>query len=107
MTDVKTAADYLAIIFVGGGSSWGRSPDKEKAIANAIKNFRDWRQLFEVDGVEVKVNVIDVQGYSDAHWGSYPDGWLHGTNEATGKDEVIERANDIITRTTPKRKVRA
>jgi hypothetical protein len=100
--------DYLAIILIGGGSSWGRSPDKEEAIKLALRNYRDWGGHFDIWGKEVTLNVIDVKGYDHVHWGSYPDGWLHGVSEATGEDEVINRTNEQITRVfTAKRKVKA
>jgi hypothetical protein len=46
-------SDYLAIIYIGGGSSHGRAPDKEKAITTALKNLRDWQSLFQVSDIDV------------------------------------------------------
>jgi hypothetical protein len=90
--------DYLAIIPIGGGSSWGRSPDKDKAITNAIKSLHDWTAYYKLANTEVTVNVIDVQGYGDCHWGG---GGIHGKNEATGKDESINRPIEHFRRRTP------
>lgn len=98
----KHGHDYLAIILIGGGSSWGRSPDKEDAISNAIAALKDWDDFFDVSGVEVNINVIDVIGYSDCSWGGYPGGWMHGKNEATGMDEAIKRPIEKIKRMTPR-----
>jgi hypothetical protein len=95
-------ADYLAVIPIGGGSSFGRAPDKEAAIKNAITGLRDWTALFDLSAKEVTINVVDVDGYGDCSWGGYPGGWLHGTNEATGKDEAIERPIEYVKRVTPK-----
>lgn len=103
---MRTITDYLAIIPIGGGSSWGRSSDKEEAIANAIRSFKDWDCYFKVANIEVTVNVVDVTGYGECHWGSYPDGYLHGTNEATGEREAIKRPFEHVKRTTPKWKRR-
>jgi|KBSMisStaDraftv2_1062788.scaffolds.fasta_scaffold00048_58 hypothetical protein len=91
--------DYLAVILIGGGSSWGRSPDKEEAIRRAIANYRDWDVYYKVANTEVIINVTDVQGYSTVAWN---DRGMHGKNEATGKDETIDRPIERVTRTTPK-----
>ena len=48
--------DYLAVILIGGGSSWGRSPDKEEAIRRAIANYRDWDVYYKVANTEVIIN---------------------------------------------------
>jgi len=99
---VDPKPDYLAVIPVGGGSSWGRASNKEDAIKIAVSSVKDWGGLFEVSGVPVKVNVVDVSGYGDLHWGVYPDGWLRGVNEETGKEEAIKRTVEVFDRTTPK-----
>lgn len=93
--------DYLAIIPIGGGSSWGRSPDKETAIKNAVASLKDWTVYYKLAKTEVLVNVIDVQGYSDCSWGGHPGGHIHGTNEATGKSEAIKRPIEHVKRMTP------
>lgn len=99
--------DYLAIIRMGVGSAHGRSPDKEKAIAYCIQELKHWGHLFDVADKEVTINVVDVIGYGDCDWGDYPDHWLHGTNEATGKDEAIRRDVEKVKRRTPKWKKRS
>ena len=98
--------DYLAIIPIGGGSSWGRAPDKEAAIKNAIANYRDWEVYFVVANTEVTVNVIDVNGYSTCDWGGHPGGHIHGKNEVTGEYEAIKRPIEHVKRITPKWKRR-
>jgi hypothetical protein len=94
-------SDYLAIIPIGGGSSWGRAPDREKAIGYAIKSLKDWQSLFVVANTEVIINVVDVDGYDHCFWGGYPGGWLRGVNNVTGEEEVIDRPIEAVTRVTP------
>jgi hypothetical protein len=94
--------DYLAVILIGGGSSWGRSPDKEEAIRGAIRNYRDWDSIYKVSDTDVVVNIIDVKGYDQCSWGAYPGGWLRGKNEATGETENIDRQIESVKRHTPK-----
>jgi hypothetical protein len=91
--------DYLAIIYIGGGSSWGRAPVKETAIKNAITALRDWRSLFKVADVEVTVNVVDVTGYGQVTWSHHG---FDGVNEKTGKDEHFDPPVELVKRTTPK-----
>jgi hypothetical protein len=103
---IASKPDYLAIILIGTGSSWGRSSDKEAAIQNAIKSYRDWDCYFKVADTDVTVNVIDVQGYGDCSWGAYPGGWMYGKNEATGEQEKVDRPVEQVTRRTPKWRAR-
>jgi hypothetical protein len=102
----KQTTDYLAIIPIGGGSSWGRAPNKDVAVERAIQALRDWDTLFNVSDIEVTLNVIDVQGYSDCAWGGYPGGYVHGKSETTGEHEAIKRPVEHVKRTTPKWKRR-
>ena len=94
-----TTTDYLAIIPIGGGSSWGRAPCKEKAIEHAIRSLRDWEVYFDVSEIDVTINLIDVQGYSTCAWDSRG---ITGLNEATGEDEKIDRPIEHVVRITPK-----
>ena len=105
-TKTTAQADYLAIIPIGGGSSWGRSPDKDAAVQNAIRSLRDWDSLFDVSGIEITVNVVDVQGYSDCSWGGHPGGYMYGKNEETGLDEPVKRPFEKVKVVTPKWKRR-
>lgn len=99
-----TTTDYLAIIPIGGGSSWGRAPDKDAAIENAIKSLRDWEVYYDVSEIDVTINVIDVQGYTTCSWGG--DRYIIGTNEVTGEKEAIKRPIEHVVRITPKWKHR-
>jgi len=98
--------DYLAVVLIGGGSSWGRAPDKEAAIQRAMKALKDWTIYFDLSNTEVEINVIDVAGYSDCNWGGNPGGWLHGTNIKTGQDEAIKRPIEIVKRRTPRWRIK-
>lgn len=95
-------ADYIAVIFIAGGSSWGRSPDKEKAIKIALSNYHDWESLFVMSEHDVPINIWDVSGYDKCWW----DYAMHGHNTATDKDEDIERKPEIVTRRFVPRKKR-
>lgn len=102
-----TERDYLAVILIGSGSSWGRSPDKEDAIKRALRAYRDWDSLFDIYDKDVLINVVNVAGYSDCRWGGYPGGWMYGKNEATGADEPIKRKIEHVTRRMEKRRRKA
>ena len=97
-----TTHDYLAVILIGGGSSWGRSPDKETAIKRAITALRDWTAYYQLSNTEVTINVIDVQGFGDCSWGGHTEGWMHGISEATGQSEAIKRPVEQVKRQTPR-----
>jgi len=73
MNYVNTATSYLAIIFIGGGSSWAR----EETAFEAIKSVKvhcedDWGRLFSFSETEpARINVYDATGvegwYADDH----------------------------------------
>lgn len=93
--------DWLAFILIGAGSSYGRGPDKEEAIKNAIRSLRDFSSLYKVADVDVVLNVIDVQGYDTVTWAH--DGVFgrpEGKPEA--KAERIDREIERVERHTPK-----
>lgn len=76
MTDTK---DYIAIVLIGGGSSWARGPDLEKAVADVLWYLKhDWGSIFNLDGAEVHVNVWDVTGNDVVHW---DECGMHGDRE--------------------------
>lgn len=88
-------SDYLAIIYIASGSSHGRAPNKEKAIANAIHFFRDWEGVFKIPEQNLSIEVWDVQGYGEVSWG--PNG-ARGFNLSTQVYEKIDRVPEIVTR---------
>ena len=103
MRTITNNEDYLAIIPIGAGSSWGRSPDKEVAIKNAVTALKDWTVYYDLSGVEITINVIDVMGYGTVVWDNRG---VHGKNEMTGIDETITRPIEHVKRVTPKWKLR-
>lgn len=74
MTEKK---DYIAICLVGSGSSYGRAPTTHQAVSLCKRSMeQDWKSLFQLDGVEVKINVYDVTGNTGLFWdhnGVHPD----------------------------------
>jgi len=99
---MSAAKDYIAIILIGGGSSWARDPDPERAIARVAKIFKsDWKSLFKLDGVEVRVNLWDVTGNESVHW---DDCGMHGDCEA---DHPITRVETRSVTLSGKQKVAA
>jgi hypothetical protein len=97
-------SDYLAIIRIGGGSSWGRASNKEKAITTALKALRDWQSLFEVSDIEVVVNVVDVEGYDVVQW--HVDGF-HGKKPGADTFEKFNPPLEYTNRRTPRFKRRS
>lgn len=64
MTEAANTRDYLALFCIGGGGSWARGPDPEKAIADCRRiAFSDWSSLFDLRGKEGKINLFDVTGH--------------------------------------------
>lgn len=64
-TDVH---DYLAVVYIGAGSSYGRSPTKEQAIENCMRALRDWNSIYVLEGHTFTLNVLDVQGWDKVLW---------------------------------------
>ena len=98
----QRAPEYFAIILIGVGSAWGRSPDKETAIKRAITSLKDWQVYYKLSAVEVLINVIDIGGYLDVDVATGRPDWIMGTNEATGEYEAIKSPVEQVKRTTPK-----
>lgn len=84
--------DYLAVIFVGGGSAYGRAADREKAIANAMKIYKsDFGQIFKIKrGDSVVVNVIDVTPHDEISWDE--TGFYVGLMKLDRRIDVVRRA---------------
>ena len=98
MSDSKR---YLAIIFVGGGSSWAYGPTPDQAATDAARILRrDWGHLFDWNE-PVPVNLFDTEGFEGFaadHRGVF------GTN--TVGDDVESKlleTIDIFYRDVPKR----
>jgi hypothetical protein len=79
---VKTKTDaraYLAISFIGGGSSWVEGEDQDKMIAALHKQVRkDWEHLFDIkENPGVRIYALD----GAEHWWADHEGVFdHDTN---------------------------
>jgi hypothetical protein len=71
-TMADTAKDYLAVIDVMGVGSWARDPDKEKAIKNVVRLFKqDFKTYFKLPkGKVINIDVLDVTGHGTVTWDS-------------------------------------
>lgn len=104
---MQTEHDYLAFILIGGGSSYGRSPDKEKAIDNCLRALKDWSHLFEVDDVDVVLNVVDVIGYNTVAWGhDGVRGWKEGEPQDGKAERITAEIERVERHTAPAKKRR-
>lgn len=89
----KRTTDYLAVILVGVGSCWGRSPDKEAAVKNALRIYKkDAGSMFKIrKGDKVVVNVVEVSPHDEVSWET--DGlWADGEK----LDRKIEQEHRIV-----------
>jgi hypothetical protein len=86
--------DYLAVIWMGLWSCWGRDPSKEKAIKMALSYYkREGGSVFKIKkGDEVTVNVVDIAPHDEVWW----DGRGFWVGE-----EKLDRKIEPITRTVP------
>lgn len=84
MNYVNTADSYLAIIFIGGGSSWARKDTAFEAIKNVKAHCEDdWGRLFSFSETEpARINVYDATGVE----GWYADD--HGVFNAETNDKI-------------------
>ena len=62
--------DYIAIVLIGGGSSWYRASSEKKALDGVARLVRaDWGKLFRLPkGEIVPATLVDVTGYDDVSW---------------------------------------
>ncbi len=80
--------DYLAIVLIGGGSSFGRHSDPDEVVSLATEFLvSDWGHLYKLDGVEVKVNLYDVTGNDQVWW---DDCGVHSATEAEYPIQTLE-----------------
>lgn len=71
--------DYIAIVYIGAGSSYGRANQINKAVELATKFLQsDWKHMFDFSGVNVSVNIYEVTGNTSVYW---DDCGVHGDNE--------------------------
>ena len=80
--------DYLAIVLIGGGSSYGRGPTEDEAVKLATTYLvSDWKHLYNLSGAEVKVNLYEVTGNDQVWW---DDCGVHADNEAEHPIKTLE-----------------
>jgi hypothetical protein len=60
--------DYIAIVRIGGGSSYGRGATVDEALARCTRAVRDWDRLFAVYEVPIKAAIYDTTGIDAVHW---------------------------------------
>lgn len=97
--------DYLAVVFIGAGSSYGRSGNKEVAIETCLRALKDWSVYYKIEGETFKVCVLDVHGWETVAW---DDRGFWGKNPGDAKATKLETSNmEIIERTIPERKKRS
>ena len=62
--------DYVAVVFVGSGSTYYRCDDKVKAATLAMEFAkRDWRDFYEFGKRQTRqINVWDVTGHDKVVW---------------------------------------
>lgn len=97
-------ADYIAIIYIAGGSSYGRAPDKTEAIKNCLHHFREWEAIFKLPEQDVSIQVWDVAGYGKCWWDHQG---MHAINDKTGKEDQLsfkDRAEIVTRRFFPSKK---
>lgn len=61
--------DYLAIIRIGSGSSYGRDASIFDAVEHAIRIcILDWSRYYVLENSGIKVQVFDVTGRDELEW---------------------------------------
>lgn len=62
--------DYLALIRIGGGSSYGRDSNVFDAVEGAVRFcVLDWSRYYKLEGMVIAVEVYDVTGRDEIVWG--------------------------------------
>lgn len=69
--------NFLAIVLIGGGSSWYEDADVDKAIKGAAKLVRrDWGHIYDMKKTKIRVNVFDLTGHGE--WSATHEGVFGG-----------------------------
>lgn len=80
--------DFLAIVLIGAGSSYGRASTEDEAVRLATNCLvSDWSHLYNLIGAEVKVNLYEVTGNDQVWW---DDCGVHADNEAEHPIKTLE-----------------
>lgn len=98
MKNQASTKDYLAIISIGGGSTFGRGESIYDAVEGAARFLAlDFGSYYDIAGKGFVVAVYDVTGMDEIHWehAGHAYEWKDGK---AGPQLVTERA---IILTTP------
>ena len=95
--------DYLAVVFIGAGSSYGRSPDREKAIELCMRSLRDWGSYYVLEGHTFTLNVLDVKGWDSVIWSH---SGFSGKNPGDEKYTKLDLPIEAVERVYPEKKKR-
>ena len=61
--------DYLAIIRIGGGSTFGRDESIFDAVEHAVRIcILDCHRYYQIEGARLRVQVFDVTGRTELTW---------------------------------------
>jgi hypothetical protein len=67
--------DFLAVVFIMGGSCYGRSKDRAKAIAACWREAKEFAKGLGgfKKGAQIKLNVLDLSdsGVDEVTWNDY------------------------------------
>ena len=94
MTNQPTATAFLAIILIGGGSSWSTAATIDEAVAEAGRICsRDWGSIFTFNGEPVRVNVYALPSL-DANWHASDEGLFVG--DSTERTRMLEHREVVL-----------
>jgi hypothetical protein len=81
--------DYLAVIFIGAGSCWGRDKNRDTAVKAAIRVYRsDVGSIYKIrKGDKIVVNVLDVAPHDEVRWTDH--GFFVGDDKLDRKIEHV------------------
>jgi hypothetical protein len=92
--------DYLGIIFLMGGSSYGRASTPEEARDNALRSLMDWAHLADLREAKVVVSTYDVTGHESIAWNA------RGVYDSDTNEDLHDRHLGHYRITTPDHRVR-
>lgn len=68
-------SDFLAVVFIMGGSCYGRATSKSRAVSICWREAKDFAGVFGgfKKGAEIKLNVFDLSntGVDQVTWDDY------------------------------------
>jgi hypothetical protein len=89
---LEVKMEYLAILPIGAGGSYGRGETPEAAADRCAKiAVADWSSLYDMHGKTVKMSVYDISAHPDVWW----DDQVH----PKGQPDVVIPRHSIQERT--------